>query len=95
MMMNDKQLMKLTEFLKDNIFKNEDIMFSNAMWEDKLLVTIKGIDYNLCDVIASLHNIIYECVTGERYNYMFHHCNKIGCACDDDIFDTIIRGDEK
>lgn len=37
--------------------------------------------------IASLHNLLYEAVTGERYDYMFHWANKVGGDCLDNIFD--------
>lgn len=51
-------------------------------------------DYNgdqvpyLIDVIASLHNLLYEEVTGTRYNYMFHWSNKGGYnGIIDNLFD--------
>ena len=49
-------------------------------------------EVDLVDIIASLHNLLYEAVTGERYDYMFHWANKCGSDCNDDIFDKDIWG---
>lgn len=86
--MNNKQLMVLTKWLADNIFRNNDIM-----WNDELLkqeIELYGQTFDLIDIIASLHNLLYEVVTGNRYNYMFHWCNKIGSGCIDNVFDSLI-----
>lgn len=43
---------------------------------------------DLIDTIASLHNLLYEEVTGQRYDYMFHWSNKAGYyGVLDNIFD--------
>ena len=49
----------------------------------------------LADIIASLHNLLYEAVTGERYDYMFHWANKVGGDCIDNIFDDDLEGENK
>lgn len=91
--MNEKQLNALTAWLKDNIFRNTDIMFDNAIWNQEL--ENLGCCCDMIDIIATLHNLLYEEVTGERYNYMFHWANKIGGDCIDDAFDTLLLNAEE
>lgn len=87
--MTEKQLNELTYWLRENVFKNPDIMYNDWLCEQE--IDKDNIDTDLIDIIASLHNIIYELVTGKRYDYMFHHCNKIGSDCNDDVFDKLIE----
>ncbi|MBR6502621.1 MAG: hypothetical protein IKT42_04190 [Clostridia bacterium] len=92
-----EKIEEITTFLKENVFKNTKIMFNDFFDDDNMLIKLSVpytdkylgvIEYvDLIDIIASLHNLLYEAVTGERYDYMFHWCNKIGCDCLDDIFD--------
>lgn len=95
--MTIQQLDNITSWLKWKIFREMDQMYADLPeipldkpYEDKF-GTIEVVD--LIDVIASLHNLLYEEVTGERYNYMFHWANKVGAYCQDDIFDHI-EGEE-
>lgn len=74
--MNEQKLNEITTYLKENVFKNPHIMYTE---DDTIL--------DLLEMIASLHNLLYEEVTGERYDYMFHWANKIGSWVDDDFFD--------
>lgn len=87
--MNEKQLKAITLYLKENIWRNEEVMYmqSDNQGCDKL----DPID--LVDIISSLHNLLYEVVTGSRYNYAFHWCNKIGAWTQDNVFDSIMEGD--
>lgn len=73
----------ITDWLKWNIFRNEKIM-----WADLPAVEINGREYDLVDVIATLHNMLHEALTGEPYDYMWHHANKIGSWTFDDLFDA-------
>lgn len=77
--MNEHKLDEITTYLKENVFKNTDIMYTD---DDMIL--------DLLEMIASLHNLLYEAVTGERYDYMFHWANKIGSWVYDDFFDDEI-----
>lgn len=89
--MNDEKLKQITEWLKENVFRNPDIMFLNI--DDAYPGGV-----HVVDIIASLHNLLYEQVTGQRYNYMFHWANKIGSDAVDNIFDGDeigYKGDEK
>lgn len=93
--MNQKQLSSLTIWLKDNVFRNPDAMYPR--WdesEDESILEIDGENILMTDIIASLHNLLFEAITGERYNYMFHWANKIGAWCEDDIFDDLLKEGE-
>lgn len=80
--MNKEQLDKITEDLILNIFRNDDTIY---YYNSTTLLY-------LLDVIASLHNLLYESVTGQRYDYMFHWTNKIGYdGLNDDIYDEVIK----
>lgn len=77
---DNAKLKQITEWLKDNVFRNYDVMFLDG---DEAYPG--GV--HVVDIIASLHNLLYEQITGERYNYMFHWANKIGSDTSDNIFD--------
>lgn len=82
---SNRKLREITEFLAVNVFRNEDIMLND-------IPPIKlndGIEVELTDIIASLHNYLCQAITGNRYNYMFHWANKIGVnGVYDDIFNV-------
>jgi len=77
MKITEKQLDQITEYLKINVWRNDSLEWYN----DDI--------GSLIDVISSLHNLLYECVTGQRYDYAFHWCNKIGNDTLDNLFDDI------
>lgn len=95
-MIDNKKLAQITRFLADNVFRNGDIMLSwdippvklEKSYTDEDGNTVSEVD--LVDIIASLHNLLCEAVTGNRYNYMFHWANKCGSWCKDDVFDNDI-----
>ena len=99
-MISKKQLDEITGFLRWNVFRNMDIMYNldfpgvklDEPYTDKYHGEITEVD--LTDIIASLHNLLYEAVYGQRYDYMFHHCNKIGADCLDNVFDGILEGEK-
>lgn len=109
--MTEKQLNAITTWLKDNIFRNTDIMYDDAIWNQGISLAGDIVDctdcensnkcndcgerFDLIDIIATLHNLLYESVTGDRYDYMFHWCNKIGSDCKDNIFDALISNEVK
>ena len=90
---------EITTFLIENVFRNTKIMYNEFLDNDDMYIKLPtpytdkylGVidDASLIDIIASLHNLLYEVVTGERYDYMFHWCNKIGADCLDNIFDCL------
>lgn len=79
--MNEEKMNKITTMIKEKVWRNPDVMFPDIMEEDDIEM--------LTDIISSLHNLLYEQVTGHRYNYAFHWCNKIGADTNDNIFDEI------
>lgn len=83
------RLNAITSWLIDNVFRNPDLMFSN----DEIMIGNETIE--MTDIIATLHNLLYEQITGERYDYMFHWANKIGSWCEDNIFDNMLKEEEK
>lgn len=85
--MTKEKLNKITGYLIDNVWRNGNVMFDKECIEE-------GDVGNLVDIISSLHNLLYEEVTGERYNYAFHWANKVGSDVDDDIFDELIKEEE-
>lgn len=100
-MIDQKKLTNITHFLAEKVFRDMNIMHS---WDippvelEKSFIDEDGdkvSEVDLVDIIASLHNLLCEAVTGNRYNYMFHWANKIGAACLDDIFDQDIWSDEE
>ena len=100
-MIDEKKLYKITQFLANQVFRNDNIMRS---WDIPPVELEKGFkdedgdivsEVDLVDIISSLHNLLCEAVSGKRYNYMFHWANKIGAWCHDDIFDYDIWENEK
>lgn len=86
--MTKDELNAITSLLIENVFRNSHIMFS----EDEIMIGDEVV--GLPDIIASLHNLLYEQITGERYDYMFHWANKVGSDCIDDIFDDFLKGEK-
>lgn len=87
----EKELDNITSWLKWHIFRNPDVMFAGEDPE-----TEEGERYcDLIDIIASLHNLLYEAVNGEKYDYMDHWANKIGSDCADNFFDEIMKEDQE
>ena len=82
--MKKEDLDKITEILIKQVFRNEDIMFNCR--SEEYMVYIDNEYADLIDIIASLHNLLYEAVTGEKYDYMWHWANKVGAWCEDNLF---------
>lgn len=76
-MISRKHLDEITDYIKNNVALNDDIMLSS----DENY-------YQLTEMIFSLHNLLHEAVTGERYDYMFHWCNKTGAWTESNFFDS-------
>lgn len=82
--MTKEQLYRITAYLKEKVWRNYDVMYQQSTDS-----------FDLVDIISSLHNLLYEEVTGSRYNYAFHWANKIGSCTLDNIFDEIMKEGEK
>lgn len=87
--MKKSDLDHITETLIEEVFRNENVMLNPHNDEYLLFIDKEYVD--LIDIIASLHNLLYEAVTGEKYDYMWHWANKAGSWCNDRIFEV---GDE-
>lgn len=85
--MTKEKLNKITGYLIDNVWRNGNVMFDKECIEE-------GDVSNLVDIISSLHNLLHEEVTGERYNYAFHWANKVGSDTEDNVFDELIKEEE-
>lgn len=83
--MNQKELDNIRGWLIANIFRNETIMYND---------NIRDYDIDLCDIIASLYNLLHKEVNGTDYNYMFHWANKIGAYIEEHYFDSIMKGND-
>ena len=66
--MTEKQLSAITEYLKEKVWRNEDAMYMQS--DDQGISSIDPAD--LIDIISSLHNLLYEAITGKKYDYAFH-----------------------
>lgn len=84
-MITKEELDNITFTLKEQVFKNEKIMHLLKNKEDYILF-INNQYTDVIDIIASLHNLLYEAVTGNKYDYMWHWANKIGAWCEDNLF---------
>lgn len=80
--MNEKDLDIIRDWLIDNIFRNESIMFDDNIRTD---------DLDLIEVIASLYEMLHREVTGKSYEYMFHWANKVGSWCEDQLFINMLK----
>lgn len=83
---NQIRLDAIREWLIDNIFRNDDVMFSDAR-------EVNGMD--LIEVIASLYNEYHNAVIGKPYDYMFHWANKCGSWVEEDLFKGITSESEE
>jgi len=80
-----EELDKITNILVDGLYTNEDIMI--PLYTEFPPVIYKDKYYYVSDIIATLHNLLYECVTGKKYDYMWHWANKCGMWANDNIFE--------
>lgn len=79
--MTREELDNITYYIKENVMRNNKIMFEDVIRGDDGYQ-----DIDLIEVIASLHNMLYKEVTGKYYDYMFHWANKVGSWVYDDMF---------
>lgn len=84
-----EQLNSITSYLREKVWRNADVMYMQS--DNQGVEEIEPAD--LVNIISSLHNLLYEVVTGKRYDYAFHWCNKVGAWTEDNIFDEIMKGE--
>lgn len=68
-------------------------MYSDFLWDEP--IDFDNVDTTVIDIIATLHNLLYESIAGKPYDYMWHWCNKIGSDCNDHAFDDLLKGDKE
>lgn len=74
-MINKEELDRITLWIKENVALNDEYMWGRSEY----IVEVPAKCHILpAEVIFSLHNLLYECVTGSSYDYWFHWTNKIG-----------------
>lgn len=84
--MTSEKLKEITEKVKDT--------FVQALYIIECAESDE--QYDLLDLIASLHNELYREVTGKYYDYAFHWTNKGGYnGIDDSIFKEVNHGEEE
>ena len=80
-----EELDKITDILVVGLYTNDDIII--PLYAEFPPVIYKDKHYCVSDIIATLHNLLYECVTGKKYDYMWHWANKCGMWANDNIFE--------
>lgn len=79
----------IRKWLRNNIFMNEQLVFS----EDRFLKDRDGNEFDILDVITSLYELVNIFVEGEEYDYFFHFTNKVdGSLVYSDFFLHILAG---
>ena len=85
-MLTEDQLCAITERIKEKVWRNPDVMFCTCIYAAE-----QDAIYDALDILTSLHNLLYEEVTGKRYDYAFHWTNKIGSDTLDNVFDDLLK----
>lgn len=73
------QLNNIRMYLIDNIFMNEEVVFSEDITKN-----------NILEIIANLYELAHKSITGEEYDYFWHYYNKVSGG----IFDTNFFNEE-
>ena len=81
----EEELDEITDILVVGLYTNDDIII--PLYAEFPPVIYKDKHYCVSDIIATLHNLLYECVTGKKYDYMWHWANKCGMWANDNIFE--------
>lgn len=89
--MDKEKLEIIKAWLVENIFRDPDIMLSDSRFIEVYGDPGEHTEIDMCEVIASLFEVLYIAVTGEPYAYMFHWANKCGSWVDDDLFTKMIE----
>ena len=81
----EEELDEITNILVVGLYTNDDIII--PLYAEFPPVIYKDKHYCVSDIIATLHNLLYECVTGKKYDYMWHWANKCGMWANDNVFE--------
>lgn len=88
-MITKEQLNIITQDLKEKIWRNADLQDEyytecNYSMKDRT---------DMIYIISTLHNLLYEAVTGEPYDYAWHWLNKVNGSSNDGcdtLYDSLI-----
>ena len=86
--LSKKELDKILDFLVTFVFKNPYIVF------DEDVRSCGYLELDLLSIIATLYNKLHLEVTGEEYEYFFHHVNKLGGYVNDNFKFTLPREEQ-
>ena len=90
--MSNDDLKKIRSWLVENVFRNPDIMLSDERFIETYGDPGEKTEIDMCEIIASLYEILHQVVTGESYMYFFHHANKCGSWVEDQLFIDLLKG---
>lgn len=93
--MSNDELSKIRAWLVENVFRNPDIMLSDNRYIEVYGDPGEHEDIDMCEIIASLYEMLHMVVMGEPYNYFFHHANKCGSWVEDQLFINLLKGDNR
>ena len=93
--MNSEKLGMIRAWLVENVFRNPDIMLSDERFIETYGDPGEKTEIDMCEIIASLYEILHQTVTGEPYEYFFHWANKCGSWVEDQLFIDLLKGGDK
>lgn len=80
--LTEEDLRVIRDFIIDNVCKNENFVFNETL-ENEI---------DIISLVCSMYNVLYNVITGNKYDYFYHWTNKIGGACDDYYIENILKG---
>lgn len=92
--MTKEELQKIRSWLVENVFRDQDIMLSDCRCIDTYGDPGERREVDLCEIIASLYEILHIEVEGEAYDYFFHYANKATgeSSLDSNMFVRLLKG---
>lgn len=92
--MTKEELQKIRSWLVENVFRDPDIMLSDCRCIDTYGDPGERREVDLCEIIASLYEVLHREVEGEEYEYFFHHANKTTgeSHLDSNMFVRLLKG---
>jgi hypothetical protein len=76
--MTREELDIVTDCIIDNVAQNKDMWYLEWFYDHCTKEEIVDMVDKLMMYVLSLHNLLYESVNGDYYDYMFHWTNKVG-----------------
>ena len=94
--MTKEDLYKIRGWLVENVFRDPNIMFSDCRFIETYGDPGELREVDLCEIIASLYEVLNIEVEGTGYDYFFHFANiTTGESClDSNMFVRLLKGDD-